>query len=330
MKKIVIKTKTFSYPVIINPGLLSDILNYLGKNQKYVIIHDDLIPEAYVNKVSCACDDPLIISFPAGEKSKTVETHQYLVRTMLDNHIKKDAVILALGGGVTGDLAGYVASTYMRGIDYIQIPTTLLAQIDSSVGGKVGVDFADAKNVLGSIYPPKMVLIDPLTLSTLPKRHFANGMAEMIKYGMIADRAFFDTINNEDINQMLEWAIDKSVSIKKMFVEKDEMDKGDRRLLNFGHTYGHAIEAYYNYEKYLHGEAVSIGMVKIVKDKQIKKELISVLSKYNLPTTDPVTDKKLEPFLAKDKKNRSGQNVFVDIEEIGKAFINITALKKEK
>lgn len=322
MKELSIKTKSSSYPVIINPGLLNDILNYLDRNQKYVIIHDDLIPEAYVNKVACAADDPLIISFPAGEKSKTVETHQLIVRNMLDNLIKKDAVIIALGGGVTGDLAGYVASTYMRGISYIQIPTTLLAQIDSSVGGKVGVDFADTKNVLGSIYPPKMVLIDPLTLSTLPKRHFANGMAEMIKYGMIADRELFEFLKDRDVTEMLEWAIHRSIEIKKIFVEKDEQDEGERRLLNFGHTYGHAIEAYYNYDKYLHGEAVAIGMVKIIKNEQIRKELISVLRKYDLPIEDPLSVDELKPMILKDKKHRAGKYVFIDIESIGKAFIN--------
>ncbi|NLZ62120.1 MAG: 3-dehydroquinate synthase [Acholeplasmataceae bacterium] len=321
MKEISIKAKASVYPVIIHQGLLNNILNYLDRNQKYVLIHDDLIPEAYVSKVACACDDPLVIAFPAGEKSKTVETHQEIVRKMLANLIKKDAVIIALGGGVTGDLAGYVASTYMRGIAYIQIPTSLLAQIDSAIGGKVGVDFADTKNVLGSIYPPKMVLVDPLTLSTLPKRHFANGMAEMIKYGMIADRELFVALKENNVMEMLEWAIHRSIEIKKSFVEKDEQDEGERRLLNFGHTFGHAIETYYNYEKYLHGEAVAIGMVRIIQNDQIRKELVSVLRKYDLPTEDPVSVDELKPYILKDKKHRAGKNIYVDIEAIGKAFI---------
>jgi 3-dehydroquinate synthase len=298
---------------------LNDVVYHLDQHQKYVIIHDDLIPEAYVNKVAFACDDPLIISFPAGEKSKTVDTHQYVVRQMLENLIKKDAVIIALGGGVTGDLAGYVASTYMRGIAYIQIPTTLLAQIDASVGGKVGVDFAETKNVIGSIYPPKKVLIDPLVLVTLPKRHFANGMVEMIKYGVIADRDFFDHLKNNDVTASLEWAITRSVEIKKTFVEKDEDDNSERQLLNFGHTYGHAIEAYYHYDKYLHGEAVAIGMLRVVKNEKIIKELKALLQKYDLPTEDPVSSEDLNKFILKDKKNRADKLVYIDIETIGKA-----------
>ena len=321
MKELLIHSQAGDYPVIIRYGLLNDLLQHLDQRTKYVIIHDDLIPDVYVNKVGVACERPLIIAFPAGEKNKSVETYQMIIRTMLDNQIRKDAVVIALGGGVTGDLAGYVASTYMRGIAYLQIPTSLLAQIDSSVGGKVGLDFADTKNIIGSIYPPKKVLIDPLTLETLPRRHFANGMSEMIKYGMIANESFFAFLRDNDVRTALEHAIARSIEIKQAFVEKDEFDSGERQILNFGHTYGHALEAYYGYEKYLHGEAVAIGMVRETRNQEIRKDLIRVLQKYGLPTEDPVKNEELKVFVQRDKKSRSGYLSVIDIESIGCAVI---------
>jgi len=317
MKTIAVHSKHHDYNVYIENDLLNNLAPHLDSKKQYVVISDDGIPEIYLEKIKKTCTHLLQVTFPQGEKSKSLETYERIIQILIANNISKDAIILALGGGVTGDLAGFVASTYLRGIPYIQIPTTLLAQIDSSVGGKVAVNVGNTKNVIGQISPPLKVLIDPLTLKTLDKRQLMNGMAEMIKYGLIDDKDFFNQIKNENVISNMEKCISRSVEIKKGFVERDELDDNVRQALNFGHTFGHAIESYYNFEKYLHGEAVAIGMVRILSNENIKSELISVLNKYHLPTSDPVVTYDLIPYISNDKKNRSNISYFVDVPKIG-------------
>lgn len=321
MRELTVKSLLGNYDVLIESGLLKRLNHYLDPNLYYVIIADDQIPHIYINSVKDACPNHFLIHFPAGETSKSMTEFARIIDILVDHNIKKDAVIIAVGGGVTGDLAGFVASVYSRGISFIQIPTTLLAQIDSSVGGKVAINTANAKNIIGSIYPPKKVLIDPLTLQTLDKRQISAGMAEMIKYGMIADKAFFDKIKNEDPYSDWDYYIFKSLEIKKRYVETDEFDNGLRQSLNFGHTIGHALETYYQYQKYLHGEAVAIGMVQILSNPEIKRQLIDCLKKYNLPTSDPVSFDELKPYINRDKKGRKDLLKIVDVTDIGSSVL---------
>ena len=321
MRQLSVKSHQGAYDVLIESGLLKKLRQYINPERFYVIIADDMIPIDYVNDVKNACPDHLLIRFPAGEMSKSLFEFSRIIDIMVKHNIRKDAVIVALGGGVTGDLSGFVASVYSRGLDFIQIPTTLLSQIDSSVGGKVAINTTDAKNIIGSIYPPKQVFIDSLTLNTLDKRQINAGMAEMIKYGMIADKAFFEKIKNEDPSQDWDYYIHKSLEIKKRYVEADEFDNSIRQSLNFGHTIGHALETYYEYKKYLHGEAIAIGMVQILTNPQIKKELIECLKKYNLPTSDPVSFDELKVYINRDKKGRKDLLKIVDVTEIGSSVI---------
>jgi len=321
MKTIIVSATSKTYSVHIETGILAKLNSFLDPDKQYVLISDDGIPKQYVKSVTSQLPDTLEISFPQGEKSKSLHEYEHIIDIMIDNSIPKDAVLIALGGGVTGDLAGYVAATYMRGISYIQIPTTLLAQIDSSVGGKVAINTAKAKNVIGSIYPPDLVLIDPAVLKTLDLRQLNNGMSEMIKYGMIADGILFEKIRTETVFDDIESFIFRSLEIKRKYVEADEFDNNLRQVLNFGHTYGHAIEAYYDFKKYLHGEAVAIGMVRITKDETIKAALVEVLNKFQLPIADPVTDDLLKSFLTKDKKNRGQNQYHVEVPKIGTSVI---------
>lgn len=321
MKKIEVVSSSRSYTVYIKNNLLNHLKEYLNEERQYVIISDDGIPVEYIEKVKKACKNPLVLSFPQGESSKSLQQFERITDLLLENSIKKDACLIALGGGVTGDLVGFIASVYMRGIDFIQIPTTLLAQIDSSVGGKVAINSEKGKNAIGSFYPPLAVFIDPNTLSTLPKRQQSNGMAEMIKYGMIADKELFDKIKNEDAFANIKDFIYRSLLIKKEFVEKDEFDTGIRQSLNFGHTFGHAIESYYKYQKYLHGEAVAIGMVMVLSKNEVRKELVEVLKKYHLPTDDPVNVSELKEYINRDKKNRKQLLNIVDVLKIGESVI---------
>lgn len=321
MRQMTVKSHKGNYDVLIESGLLKKLHQYLDDSLYYVIIADSQIPQTYINDVKNACPNHLLIIFPSGEQSKSISEFSRIIDIMVAHNIKKDAVIIAVGGGVTGDLSGFVASVYSRGLDLIQIPTTLLAQIDSSVGGKVAINTEEAKNIIGSIYPPKKVLIDSLTLKTLDKRQISAGMAEMIKYGMIADKTFFEKIKNENPEEDWDYYIYKSLEIKKRYVESDEFDNGLRQSLNFGHTIGHALETYYQYQKYLHGEAVAIGMVQILSNPEIKKELIECLKKYHLPTSDPVSFDELKPYINRDKKGRKELLKIVDVTEIGSSVL---------
>ncbi|MDT8337299.1 MAG: 3-dehydroquinate synthase [Candidatus Izemoplasmatales bacterium] len=318
--KITVKSSRFDYNVYIKKDLLDHIENYIDVEKCYVIISDDNIPEKIIKKVTSKVRNCLTIKFPEGEKSKSFEEYIRITNLLINKSINKETTIIALGGGVTGDLVGFVSSTLYRGVPYIQIPTTLLAQIDSSIGGKVAINVGNIKNSVGQIYPPKLVLIDPSTLETLPERHFNNGMAEMIKHGMIHSQELFNYIKNNDVSSNLEKLIYDSIKIKKTYVEVDEYDNQKRHILNFGHTYGHAYEAYYNYEKYLHGEAVALGMMKVV-DKDIAEELRKVLQKFSLPITDSATKEELIDYIKRDKKAKTEGIDIVLLENIGNAYI---------
>ncbi|HAQ56800.1 MAG TPA: 3-dehydroquinate synthase [Acholeplasmatales bacterium] len=321
MRQLRVKALARTYDVLIEAGLLGRLSAHLDPETFYVVIADDHIPSVYVEKVTAVCPNHIVIRFPQGEASKSLSELGRIIDIMTDQCVRKDACVIAVGGGVTGDLAGFAASVYLRGIPTIQIPTTLLAQIDSSVGGKVAIDTAKAKNAIGAIHPPVKVLIDPDTLKTLDRRQLSAGMAEMIKYGMIADKDFFHKIKMEDVAADWEYYIYKSLEIKRRFVEADEFDEGVRRSLNFGHTFGHAIEAYYDYKKYLHGEAIAIGMVMILSSPEVRRELVECLKKYNLPTHDPVDIENLKLYVNRDKKYRRDLLSIVDVLDIGSSVI---------
>ena len=261
-----------SYDILIGYGLLENIPLDLKRNplgNKYAIITDSNLKDLYGEKLLerfreenlNAC----LIDVPAGEESKSLDTVGYLVGKLLENNLDRKSAVIALGGGVVGDLSGFTASIFMRGIPYIQVPTTLLAQVDSSIGGKTAVDTIEGKNLIGAFYQPKKVYIDPSLLKTLPKREFISGLAEVIKYGVIYDRKFFEYLekNINEIKRLNEekllHIIRTSCIIKKSVVEEDPRDENKRAILNYGHTPAHALERLSGY-KCLHGEAVSVGM----------------------------------------------------------------------
>lgn len=327
MMKLKIKSKSFDYDVIIENNLLDNIQTYLDFNKEYILIHDDNIPNDIVKKICHNLKVKLLLDFPQGEQSKSMYQFERIINLLIQNNTTKDDIIIALGGGVTGDLVGFISSTLYRGVDYIQIPTTLLAQIDSSIGGKVAINTQYAKNCIGNFYPPKKVLIDPTTLKSLPERHFNNGVAEMIKYGLIKSKPLYDSLKKNDIKSHLDSLIYDSLCIKKALVEEDEFDIGNRQLLNFGHTYGHAYEAYYNYEKYLHGEAVSLGMIRMIAE-DLRLDLIEVLKKYSLPISDSANDTDLIKYIRIDKKAKKGTINVIKVNKVGKAIIEAVKINK--
>jgi len=309
-----------SYDILIESGLLSHVNKWLNPEDKYVIITDDNIPKQYIHTIQQQLPYTLTIEIPHGESSKSLETVDTIIHKMLENGITRSSKVIALGGGVVGDIAGFVASIYMRGIDFIQIPTTLLSQVDSSVGGKVGVNTPVMKNAIGSFLQPKVVLIDPNTLQTLTKRQFNSGMAEVIKYGLIASKPLFKDILETDVSSNIESIIASCVSIKRDIVLEDERDTGKRQLLNYGHTIGHALEQYSNYAL-LHGEAVAIGMVKMSIGMTYYDDLLQMLHKYALPTTYEYDKEQLYRYITTDKKASGDDLNIILVEEVGNGYI---------
>lgn len=320
MKKVHVGIIDKEYDVLIEEGILSSIDKYIDKDKELVIITDSNIPRIYLDTISSKLNNPLAIFVPQGETSKSIEIAYQLINDMIAHKVTRAATVIALGGGVIGDLAGFVASIYMRGIDFIQIPTTLLAQIDSSVGGKVGVNAANMKNAIGSFKQPSLVLIDPLVLETLDQKQISNGLAEMIKYGLIASKSLFKDLLEKDIFKNIEQYIYECVSIKTDFVISDEFDLGQRQLLNYGHTIGHAIEQESHY-KLLHGESISIGMVLMANNESFYEDLLQVLEKYNLPTSHTLNKEKLYEYIVTDKKVKGKILNLIMVSEVGKAFI---------
>ena len=333
------------YHILIENGLLrqaGEKIKEVYQGGRIAVITDSNVRPLYAKTVVDALEAAgftvKLIDFPAGEPSKNLDTVVSLYDALLDPDpfpMTRGDLIVALGGGVTGDMVGFAAATLLRGIPFVQIPTTLLAQVDSSVGGKVAVDLKQGKNLAGVFYQQKLFLIDPETLSTLSDRVFFDGLSEVIKYGMIRDEALFRLLeschNREELLPHMEEIIRVCCDIKRVIVEHDEMDLGERMVLNFGHTLGHAFEKLGNYSTYMHGEAVACGMVAIceIGEKQgitpagTAGRLKKMLSAYGLPVkAEKVPQKALTETLAYDKKGSGGSITLVLCEQIGKAILH--------
>ncbi|NMM63829.1 3-dehydroquinate synthase [Clostridium sp. P21] len=345
MKIIEVNLKANSYKIYIEKNILEKISIYLKENhanKKIVIITDENLEKLYIETLNRYIQkenfNTRIISIKPGEKSKSIDTLKKLYEDFSDFKLTRGDLILTFGGGVVGDLGGFAASTYLRGVPYIQIPTSLLAQVDSSIGGKVAVDLPWGKNLVGSFYQPKAVFIDPELLKTLDKRFLHDGLAEVIKYGCIKDENILNTLmsykDDEELLDNIEKIIYTCCNIKREVVEHDEKDLGERMILNFGHTLGHAVEEYFNYSKYTHGEAVAIGMVEITKRSEelnitkigTHNFIEKVLKKYELPYKRVEMDKEKVLHTIKLDKKSSGENInLILLNKIGEVFIKKVA-----
>ena len=248
-----------SYDIIVERGVLSKANKQLNLNRRVLVVTDSGVPEEYAKSLASQCKDGIIYTVPMGEASKSLDIFGKVLGTMLDNGFSRKDCVVAVGGGVVGDLAGFAASAYMRGIDFYNIPTTLLSQIDSSIGGKTAINFGGVKNIVGAFYQPKKVLIDPDLLATLPERQISNGLAEAIKMALTSDKELFNIFENKDIDENIDEIIIRSLNIKKSVVEQDEKESGLRKILNFGHTIGHGIESSEEMSELYHGECVALG-----------------------------------------------------------------------
>lgn len=302
------------YQIVIERGALEKIGSYLDLNRKVLILTDSGVPKKYSEIVLSHCKDGYIYVIEQGEKSKCFENYRDILAFMVEKGFTRTDCVVCVGGGVCGDLGGFVASSYMRGIDFYNVPTTLLSQVDSSIGGKVAIDFQGVKNIVGAFYQPKKVVIDPDTLKTLDKRQVNAGLCEAIKMACTCDKELFEMIENSvDLERDIDKIIARSLEIKRYVVEKDPKEKDLRKVLNFGHTIGHAIESY---GEYLHGECVSMGMLKMCNPKT-KARLQGVLEKYDLPTEITYDTSKLVDFIKRDKKAKGDYITIVYVETVG-------------
>ena len=341
MRTINIDLGDRSYEIRISPGILNqsnELLPWIHSQQVFIITNEIVAP-LYLQAVKNLLDVKTVeeIILLDGEEVKTLETAEQIFDKMISVPLDRSATVIALGGGVVGDISGFTAACYQRGIAFIQIPTTLLSQVDSSVGGKTAVNHPRGKNMIGAFYQPQRVIVDPLTLTTLDRRQFSSGLAEVIKYGMINDPPFFEWLE-DNINQVmaletdtLEYVIEQSCINKARIVEQDEKEGGVRALLNLGHTFGHAVETATGYGNWLHGEAVALGMVMAGHMSQLQgdfskeelERLVSLLEHAHLPvqaSTDFSPDQ-LRELMMLDKKVQHGKLRLILLKGIGQAYI---------
>jgi 3-dehydroquinate synthase len=340
-----------SYRIMIEPGIIDRVgagLTELGFSGRVAVVTNTLVQGLYAERVTKGIKDagltPVVIAVDDGEQHKTLDTASKIYDGLIEHRMERTSPVVALGGGVVGDVAGFVAATYLRGVPYVQVPTTLLAQVDSSVGGKTAVNHKLGKNLIGAFYQPRGVFIDPETLSTLDKREFRAGLAEVVKYGIIWDSKFFEFLEKnpgsfKGPSEGLIGAIERSCEIKAEVVGADERETGLRSILNFGHTFGHAIETQSGYGTFLHGEAVSLGMVMAAEfsvklglcEAGVEKRIEALLSSLELPVNPPaLSGNLLIDSMKLDKKVTGARMRFVLTSGIGKVFLREVAEEELK
>lgn len=299
--KLNVDLENHSYPIYIERNAIQKVHEYIPVSRKIAIITDTGVPEKWVNIVKEQCPDSFICTIPQGEPSKCSDQYKNLLEEMISHNMSRKDAIIAVGGGVVGDLAGFVAASYMRGIDFYNIPTTVLSQVDSSVGGKVAIDMGSYKNIVGAFWQPKTVIIDPNVLSTLSLRQQHNGLCEALKMGLILDDHLVSLFEQETID--IDAIITRSIELKRDVVQQDERESNLRKILNFGHTIGHAIESAYGLNTYLHGECVAMGMLFFIEDKTLKQRVLNIYKKLDLPQVPDYDTATLLEYVTHDKKS---------------------------
>lgn len=343
MKTINVRTSR-PYDVIIERGSLKksgELISQVINSKKTVIITDDTVSSLYADTLVQSLEKNGITAsvfvFQHGEQSKNLTTLGKIYDFLCEKRITRSDFLIALGGGVVGDITGFASASFLRGIEFVQIPTTLLAQVDSSVGGKTAIDIAGGKNLVGAFKQPALVICDSDTLRTLPQSELSCGMAEVIKYGMIRNEQLFELLEKHDISnidEIMDDIVYICIDIKRDVVENDEYDRGERMILNFGHTLGHAIEGWHNYTDYTHGMGVAVGMCMITErlcDNTVAERLKNCIKSYGLPTTTEAEIGELLPYCSTDKKCEADSISYIVCNKIGTAEIRkVTVAEFEK
>ena len=311
-----------SYDIILKNGALENLYQFARLDRRVAVVTDAGVPAEYAQRVADQCRDAKIITVPQGEASKSMKILESVLRQMLEFNMGRGDLVIAVGGGVVGDLAGFAASIYMRGIDFINCPTTTLSMIDSSIGGKTAVDLGETKNIVGSFWQPKLVIVDPSTLATLPRRQYINGLAESVKASLLADPELFAIFEKGDIDEQIGEIIYRSLRFKKSIVEQDETGHGVRKALNFGHTIGHGIEAVKGVKGrrtvgLYHGECVALGMLPMIESKALQKRVRAVYRRLGLPLRTAYNKDKVYAEMLHDKKAQGGQITVIKVPGLG-------------
>jgi len=313
---IPVKTATSEYNIVLERGALNRLDEYLNLNRRVLVVTDSGVPAVYAQTVAKQCKEPYVVTVDEGEASKSFENYKMLLSCMVKYGFTRSDCVVAVGGGVVGDLSGFVAASFMRGVDFYNIPTTVLSQVDSSVGGKVAIDFDGYKNIVGAFYPPKAVIIDSDTLNTLPQRQISNGLAEAVKMSLTSDSELFQLFETQEIMPNIDLIIEGSLKIKRYVVETDEKEGGLRKILNFGHTLAHAIESENEMQNLYHGECVALGMIPMCSEK-VRARLIKVLEKLNLPIKVDYDTNKIIDAMRHDKKMAGDEITVIYVPQVG-------------
>ena len=321
-----VNLKENSYKVILGSNILKDLSSYYSLDKKVLVLTDDLVPSFYSDEVLKQTKEGYKYIIKHGEESKNINYYILINKFLLEHEFTRNDLVIAVGGGVVGDLGAFVASTYKRGIDFINVPTSTLAMIDSSVGGKTGIDFNGVKNVIGTFYEPKLVLIDFDTLKTLDERNYNNGLVEALKMGLLFSEELINLFNNPKGN--IEKIITQSIEYKIKVVEQDEFELDERRLLNLGHTFGHAFEIS---NKCLHGEGVAKGLMYVINNPLLKIRVRNILNKLNIPLNYFIDKEEVFNLIKNDKKRNDNMISLIKINYIERYVIedvNLETIEK--
>ena len=311
-----VKTSSGGYNIYLERGALLKAGEYFNLDRRVLVVTDSGVPSQYSEAVARQCKTPFIVTVPEGETSKCFDEYKTLLSALVDNGFTRSDCVVAVGGGVVGDMAGFAAASYMRGICFYNIPTTVLSQVDSSVGGKVAIDFGGYKNIVGAFYPPSGVIIDPDTLKTLPARQISNGLAEALKMALTSDPELFEIFEKGNAFKEIDTVIERSLKIKRSVVEQDEKEGGLRKILNFGHTLAHAIESQNGMQNLYHGECVALGMLPMCS-VAVRKRLEPVLESLNLPVSTDIDAQAVIDAVRHDKKMSGDEITVIYVPEIG-------------
>lgn len=329
--KLTMRLGVRSYDIIVKRGVLKRVGQLVNLNRRVLVVSDTGVPKKYMKTILAQCGaqsgQGVPVVLPQGEETKSLARYGEVLGVMLEHGFTRGDAVLALGGGVVGDLAGFVAASYMRGVTFINCPTTTLSQIDSSIGGKTAINLNGTKNIVGAFYQPALVAADPDTLKTLPERHFVNGLAEAVKAGIIADEELFKLFETADVHENIEEIIYRSLVMKKNVVEQDEREGGLRAVLNFGHTLGHAIESANRLGELYHGECVALGMLPMIEQPSLRRRTRAVYKKLGLPARIRYDGDAICEFIRHDKKAATdGRITVVRAPKLGEARLDKVTL----
>ena len=325
---LTLAAKQTVHPIYVGAQARLHLHKWADLSCKTLILTDDGVPSVHVETIAAQCSHPIVMTVAQGEGAKSFSVFSDVCEMLLSHKFGRNDLLISVGGGVIGDLGGFCAASYMRGIRFINIPTTSLSQIDSSIGGKTAINVHGVKNIVGAFYQPELVVVDSDFLDTLPRRHVNNGLVEAVKSGLIADSTLFTLFEQENPYEHLNEIIKRSLHVKQHVVETDPEEKGLRKILNFGHTIGHGVESVYGLSGLLHGEAVAVGMMPMIGNDFLRERVARVFRKIEIDPYKPYDIKQVLEAATRDKKAQGGTVSVIVVDEPGKAVVETISFER--